>query len=320
MNLSTVDLLAKLKQKDRVILSRAITLIESQKSEHKAQAKEILEECLKEKKLAKVIGISGTPGVGKSTFLEALGMNLVEQNFSVAILSIDPSSAVTGGSILGDKTRMQKLSQHPLAYIRPSPSDQKLGGVARKTREVISLCHYFGFDYIFVESVGVGQSEADLAIIADIFTLLVHPGGGDDLQGMKRGILELVDFVIVNKADGDLLKLAQTTAHHYRQSLHILKGEDVPVVTCSSTQGSGIAEVAKSLDQLFAQLTQKGILKKRFDHRRLVWFEDQLKDEIWWKINHDAKLVKKLEKAKEEIAKSKKSISSGIDDFLKEIF
>jgi LAO/AO transport system kinase len=247
-------------------------------------------------------------------------MNLVEQNFSVAILSIDPSSAVTGGSILGDKTRMQKLSQHPLAYIRPSPSDQKLGGVARKTREVISLCHYFGFDYIFVESVGVGQSEADLAIIADIFTLLVHPGGGDDLQGMKRGILELVDFVIVNKADGDLLKLAQTTAHHYRQSLHILKGEDVPVVTCSSTQGSGIAEVAKSLDQLFAQLTQKGILKKRFDHRRLVWFEDQLKDEIWWKINHDAKLVKKLEKAKEEIAKSKKSISSGIDDFLKEIF
>ena len=209
---------------DRRALARAITLVESTRSDHRLQALALLDTLGKTGRQALRIGLSGTPGVGKSTFLESFGLMLTGQGLRVAVLAVDPSSVLSGGSILGDKTRMERLSRDPNAFIRPSPSQTHLGGVARRTREAVALCEAAGFDVVLIETVGVGQSETMVAELCDIFVLLMAPAGGDELQGVKRGIMEMADLILVNKADGDLKPAAKRTCADYSGALHLLRG------------------------------------------------------------------------------------------------
>ena len=226
---------------DRRALARAITLVESTRADHRAEAEALLAEVLPHVGNSVRVGISGAPGAGKSTFIEALGGYLVEQTHRVAVLAVDPSSTRSGGSILGDKTRMEQLTRSPLAFVRPSPTGGTLGGVARRTREALLLCEAAGFDVVLVETVGVGQSEVKVAAMVDLFLVLVAPGGGDELQGLKRGIMELADLVVVNKADGDLAATAAHTAADYAAALHLVRpriaGWDPRVLTCSALAG-----------------------------------------------------------------------------------
>ncbi len=207
---------------DRRSLARAITLVESGRADHRVQAQALLA-ALGSDRQALRIGLSGTPGVGKSTFIEAFGLMLTRQGLRVAVLAVDPSSVRSGGSILGDKTRMEQLARAPLAFIRPSPSQTQLGGVARRTREAVALCEAAGFDVVLIETVGVGQSETVVAQVCDIFLLLLAPAGGDELQGVKRGIMEMADMIVVNKADGDLRAAALRTCSDYAGALHLLR-------------------------------------------------------------------------------------------------
>lgn len=217
------DLAPAILNGDRRALARAITLVESGRADHRAQAAALLERLAVAGRQALRIGLSGTPGVGKSTFIEAFGMMLTAQGLKVAVLAVDPSSARSGGSILGDKTRMERLSRDPNAFIRPSPSQAHLGGVARRTREAVSLCEAAGYDVVLIETVGVGQSETLVADMSDLFILLLAPAGGDELQGVKRGIMEMADLILVNKADGDLKPAAMRTVADYAGALRLLR-------------------------------------------------------------------------------------------------
>lgn len=254
--MSAKTLLEPVAAGDRRALARAITLVESTRADHRREASELLWGLAKTGRQALRIGLSGTPGVGKSTFIEAFGRHLTGLGLKVAVLAVDPSSARTGGAILGDKTRMPELSRDPAAFIRPSPSRTALGGVAAATRSVIALCEGAGFDVVLVETVGVGQSETLVAGMTDVFVLLLGPGGGDELQGVKRGIMEMADILVVNKADGDLAPAAMRTASEYSMALRLLRQppgsiEGFPkVLTASALEGSGIAEVWEAVSQL----------------------------------------------------------------------
>ncbi|MCB9655419.1 MAG: methylmalonyl Co-A mutase-associated GTPase MeaB [Deltaproteobacteria bacterium] len=270
--LSTEAFVAGVKGGDRAILGRAITLLESTHPSHRSQAQEVLLALMPHTGNAQRIGISGVPGVGKSTFIEAFGQHLIECGHRIAVLTIDPSSTVTGGSVLGDKTRMSKLSQDARAFIRPSPSGGTLGGVASRTREVMLACEAAGFDVVLVESVGVGQSEATLADLVDFFLLLMLPSAGDELQGIKRGILEVVDMVAVNKADGALLGAAQRARQDYDNALHILRGRDTPPVKLiSAATGHGIPELWTSIAELFAKRAERQEIDARRRAQALKW-------------------------------------------------
>ncbi len=232
---------------DRRALARAITLAESNRADHRAQAEALEAVLLPHAGDSVRLGISGVPGVGKSTFIECFGLYLIDQGHRVAVLAVDPSSKKSGGSILGDKTRMEELSRSKAAFIRPSPTGGTLGGVARRTREALLLCEAAGFDVVIVETVGVGQSETAVADLADLFLLLLLPGGGDELQGLKRGIIELADILVVNKADGELAAAAGRAAAEYANAIKLLRpgtGDwQPPVLTCSARTGTGIAEI-----------------------------------------------------------------------------
>ena len=236
---------------ERRALARAITLIESTRSDHHVEANRLLEALMPHTGNSIRVGISGAPGVGKSTFIEALGNHVIDQGHKVAVLTVDPSSAISGGSILGDKTRMETLARRPEAYVRPSPSGNTLGGVTRRSRETLLLCEAAGFDVIFVETVGVGQSETRVAEMTDMFVLLLQPGAGDELQGIKRGIMELADLVLINKADGPLKRIAEESSVEFRNALRLLRprieGWKVPVQTCSSLERDGIDEAWKAV-------------------------------------------------------------------------
>lgn len=263
-NLTLDDYLVGFKNKDRTILARAITLVESQNPEHYELAQKLIQTLLPQTGKSKRIGISGTPGVGKSTFIETYGKLLTAKKETVAVLAVDPTSQVSGGSILGDKTRMNELAIDPLAFIRPAPSGETLGGVASRSRESLLLCEAFGFDYVLVETVGVGQSETAVAQMVDIFVMLLQPGAGDDLQGIKRGILEMVDMVVVTKDDGGNNTVIQKAKHDYERALHILRHEgwSPPVLSCSAITKNGMTEVYNSIEDFF--VTQKDkILTKR---------------------------------------------------------
>src|SRR5581483_1363514 len=249
---------------DRTILSRAITLIESYSPLHEAQAQEVLQRLLPHTGNSRRIGITGVPGVGKSTFIEAFGCFLTGQGRKVAVLAIDPTSMRSGGSILGDKTRMEKLSCEPNAFIRPSPSGDTLGGVARRTRETMLLCEAAGFDTVLVESVGVGQTEVALRSMVDFFLLLLLPGAGDELQGMKKGIIEMADTVLINKADGEnrpraeLARQEQDAALHYLQ--HATPDWKTEVRLCSAMNGEGIPELWEQIGEFYRELEPKGVI------------------------------------------------------------
>lgn len=280
MSLTLKDFLIGFKNQDNSILARAITLVESQNENHQKLAKQLLVK-LKTKKTSRRIGISGTPGVGKSTFIEAYGLFLTHQKRRVAVLAVDPSSTKTGGSILGDKTRMPLLSSDPFAFIRPSPSQGELGGVARKTRECIQLCEAFGFDDILIETVGVGQSETLVRSMTDCFLLLLNPGAGDDLQGIKRGILESVDVVVITKADGSNLPKVQEAKHFYQNALHILRQDEewqIPVLTCSSIEKTGLKDIEETFQSFFKKNAQH-ILNHRKD-QLTMWAEFLVKEEV----------------------------------------
>lgn len=269
-------LLAGLLRGERRSLSRAITLVESSRSDHRARADALIESVLPYTGHALRVGITGTPGVGKSSFLEALGLLLVKDpDVNLAILAIDPSSPIGGGSILGDKTRMQHLSVHPQAFIRPSPSGGHLGGVARRTREALLLAEAAGFSVIFIETVGVGQSEAALADLVDTFVLLLHPGGGDDLQGVKRGVLELADVVVVNKADGALRTIAERTRVDYQHGLHFFPARfaswRTPVLLASALTGDGLPDVWQTIQEHRHQLDASGVIEQKRAQQAERW-------------------------------------------------
>jgi LAO/AO transport system kinase len=269
------------------ILARALTLIESSSPRHQPLAEEVLTQLLPYTGQAVRIGITGVPGVGKSTFIEAFGLHLVHRGLRVAVLAVDPSSGISGGSILGDKTRMAKLSINPAAYIRPSPSAGTLGGVARKTREAMLVCEAAGYQVVLIETVGVGQSETVVADMTDCFVALMLPGAGDDLQGIKRGLLELVDVIAVNKADGAMLSAAELAAGQYRDALRSLAGRaDCPpgVLTCSALHRQGIDAVWEIIERRQQRLQATGELAERRRRQNLRWMwtlvEDQLRQAL----------------------------------------
>ena len=264
---------------DRRALARAITLVESIRPDHRDAAERLLDRLLPATGKSIRLGISGPPGVGKSTFIEAFGQFTIEQGRRIAVLAIDPSSRVSGGSILGDKTRMAELSRRPEAFIRPSPAGQALGGVARRTREALLVCEAAGFDLVVVETVGVGQSETTVADLVDMFLLLLLPSGGDDLQGIKRGIMELADLVIVNKADGDLAAAAQRTAADYANALRLMhplhRSWTTEVVMASALQGQGLSAVWDKVLDFDSRMRAGGELavKRREQARSWLWRE-----------------------------------------------
>jgi LAO/AO transport system kinase len=277
------ELEAGIKDGARASLSRAITLAESRRRDDRESAQELIARLLPDTGGAVRLGLTGVPGAGKSTAIEALGLWLIERGHKVAVLVIDPSSARTGGSILGDKTRMQKLSASE-AFIRPTPSGGVLGGTARRTREAILLCEAAGFDVILVETVGVGQSEVELAEIVDCVALLLVPGAGDELQGIKRGIVELADVVAVNKADGERVSLAKRAAGDYRRALRLLPpstpGWATPVLTMSAAEGSGLDDLWQQVTEHRAFLAADGALDRRRAAQLTRWFDALLEEAV----------------------------------------
>lgn len=273
----TVVLAKRILKGDRVALAKGITLIESRSPAHRADADELLE-AVKDRTGASLrIGITGVPGAGKSTFIDALGMQMCEAGWHVAVLSVDPSSPVTGGSILGDKTRMERLARHPHAFIRPSPSGGELGGVARRTRETIALCEAAGFDTVLVETVGVGQSEVVVRGMVDCFLVLMIAGAGDELQGIKKGIIELADVLVVNKADGDNRTRAEAARLEFARALHYLANDkdawQVPVLACSAQTDEGVAEVWNVVEKFVSQARTRGEFDTRRGAQELTWLQ-----------------------------------------------
>lgn len=266
---------------DRAILARAITLVESRRADHRALAAEVVERLLPHASGAHRIGLSGVPGVGKSTFLEAMGLARIDEGHKVAVLAVDPSSGVSGGSILGDKTRMGKLSSHPSAFVRPSPTSGALGGVHRATQQAMVLCEAAGFDLIFVETVGVGQSETRVADMVDTYLVLLLAGAGDDLQGIKRGILELADVLAINKADGENVRAAQVARRELQGALHLLRGAEVPpVLTCSAITGAGLVELWTTIAQRHTEERDSGRLAERRATQQVRWLRRLVEEEV----------------------------------------
>ncbi|HSK39505.1 MAG TPA: methylmalonyl Co-A mutase-associated GTPase MeaB [Arenibaculum sp.] len=275
-------LAAAVRKGDRRALARAITLVESTRPDHRDRAEMLLDTLLPHTGGSVRIGISGVPGVGKSTFIEAFGLHVIGLGHRVAVLAVDPSSQRTGGSILGDKTRMAELTRSPDAFIRPSPSGRTLGGVARRTREAMLVCEAAGFDVVIVETVGVGQSETAVAEMVDLFMLLLLPGGGDELQGIKKGNVELADMVVVNKADGDLVAAARHAVAEYRHALALLRPPSdqwrVPVLSCSATLGSGIGEVWRTIGRYRDELGRTGALAARRAGQAKAWMWSEISE------------------------------------------
>jgi LAO/AO transport system kinase len=295
-----------LRSGNRASLARAITLVESRRGDHQASARDLVQTLLPATGSAIRVGITGSPGVGKSTTIDALGMFLIEQDHKVAVLAVDPSSARTGGSILGDKTRMARLAASDQAYIRPSPASGTLGGVAAKTREAMLLCEAAGFDVILVETVGIGQSETAVCDMTDFFLALMLPGAGDELQGIKKGLVELADMIAINKADGDNLKRAQHAAADYKSALHILTPRSEhwhpPVVTYSALAGNGIAGLwQKVLDHRKAMETSGEFGARRRD-QQIKWMWSMLEQRMLARLRADASIRARVKKIEAEVA------------------
>ncbi len=281
--MDTTERAALIRSGDRRALARAITLVESARADHRDQALALLA-ALRPGPQALRIGLSGTPGVGKSTFIESFGLMLTGQGLKVAVLAVDPSSARSGGSILGDKTRMERLSRDPAAFIRPSPSQTQLGGVARRTREAVALCEAAGFDVVLIETVGVGQSETVVAELSDLFLLLLAPAGGDELQGVKRGIMEMADLILINKADGDLKPAAMRTVADYSGALHLLRRrpqdpKDYPkALPVSALADEGITQAWADMQTLVAWRKAHGHWDRTRAAQARHWFEAEVRD------------------------------------------
>lgn len=305
---------------DRARLARAITLVESHKDEHRLLAQDLLQRLLPFSGNATRLGITGVPGVGKSTTIDQLGINLIEAGHKVAVLAVDPTSKRTGGSILGDKTRMTRLSQARDAFIRPSPTAGTLGGVTRKTRETMVLCEAAGFDVIIIETVGVGQSEVAVADMVDFFLVLLLAGGGDDLQGIKKGIIEIADMIAINKADGDNVRRAERAASEYQSALSIFTPKDAlwfpPVVTISGRENTGLNKLwQKVLDH--RQVLQKaGEFDRRRQEQAVTWMRDMLSERLFARMKSDPKVAAALPEIEEYVRHGKLLPTRAVDQIL----
>tara|TARA_B110000467_G_scaffold109381_1_gene99720 strand:- start:899 stop:1978 length:1080 start_codon:yes stop_codon:yes gene_type:complete len=297
---ATKELIKGILKKDKTALSRSITLVESTVQKHQDQAREIIETCLTHANNSIRIGITGVPGVGKSTFIEQFGTLLAQKNYKVAVLAVDPSSSISGGSILGDKTRMEDLVREPNAFIRPSASRNSLGGVARNTREAIILCEAAGYNIILIETVGVGQSETVVHSMTDFFLLLKLAGAGDELQGIKRGIIEMADSIVINKADGNNITAAQLAKTEFNRALHLYpdKGNDwtPKTLTCSALHNEGVSEIWELIQKYNSITKENGYFQQKRNDQNRYWLlqtiESTLKSDFY---NH--------QKIKEELKK-----------------
>ena len=303
MNTLDIEELSKLIfSGDRKAIANAITLVESTKHEDQDSASHLLTLIESQQNQSIRIGISGPPGVGKSTFIEAIGHSVLESDERLAILAIDPSSTISGGSILGDKTRMESLSRNENTFIRPSPSGGNLGGVHRSTRESVSILEAAGYSVILIETVGVGQAETEVFEMTDIFLVLLSPGGGDELQGIKRGIIELADILVVNKADGNLEATSRSTVLDYKNALKLLKpriqGWNVPVLPCSALEKNGVEQIWNEVINLKDHLLKTGQLEKNRLEQHKIWLKNKKKNSILSAIEADDELLDRLSETK----------------------
>lgn len=312
--MNTTEISQKLKASDRRALAKAITLVESTKSSDRVLADEILKETLPSSGKSLRIGISGIPGVGKSSFIEVFGLELIKRGHKVAVLAVDPSSPLSGGSILGDKTRMEELSQNSNAFIRPSPTTGSLGGVANKTRESIFLCESAGYDIVLIETVGVGQSEYEVASMVDLFMVLMVPNAGDELQGIKKGIIELADLLIINKADGETKILAENAKTHYQNALNIIKKErfwSPTVLTCSALEKQGFDKIIDHMNN-FKELSQE---KGHFQDHRLgqtkAWLHSLFQRELKFLIEGSDEIKKTFQSIESKVLSQKLTAREG---------
>ena len=320
--LDILDLKDRILAGERRALARAVTLVESSRADHRAQAAALLDALRGHGREALRIGLSGTPGVGKSTFIEAFGMMLTDAGLRVAVLAVDPSSARSGGSILGDKTRMEQLSRVPSAFIRPSPSQASLGGVARRTRAAVSLCEAAGFDVVLIETVGVGQSETMVAEMCDLFVLLLAPAGGDELQGVKRGIMEIADLILVNKADGDLRATATRTVADYAGALRLLRKrpqdpEGFPkALAVSAVEGAGIETAWAEMQNLAQWRREAGIWEETRATQAAHWFETELREGLLARLREDKTIRAAIETRARDVAEGKISPDAAAAEIL----
>ena len=307
---------------ERRALARAITLVESGRPDHRAAAVDLSEKLAGQGRQALRLGLSGTPGVGKSTFIEGFGLMLVEAGLRVAVLAVDPSSARSGGSILGDKTRMERLSRAPQAFIRPSPSQTALGGVARRTREAVALCEAAGFDVVLIETVGVGQSETVVAQMSDIFVLLLAPAGGDELQGVKRGIMEIADLILVNKADGELAAAARRTCADYAGALKLLRKrpqdpEGFPkATTVSAVTGAGLEEAWGEMQALAEWRRAEGHWDRRRAEQARGWFDDEVRQGLLARLTADPETKARMARLGDAVAAGETSVTAAAEEML----
>jgi LAO/AO transport system kinase len=314
------ELAAAVRAGDRRGLARAITLVESTLAEHRRLASALLDTLLLDTGRAARVGVSGAPGAGKSTFIEALGVHLVGAGHRVAVLAVDPSSTRSGGSILGDKTRMEHLARLPNAFIRPSPAGGTLGGVARRSREAMLLCEAAGFDVVLVETVGVGQSEVAVADMVDTFLLLLAPGAGDELQGVKRGIVELADLVVVNKDDGELATVAHRTAADYQHALHLVRPRtdawQPRVLRCSALAGNGIGDVWAAVDEHRRVTAASGDLERRRAEQARAWMWSEVTETLLDELRRAPEIAALAETLEREVADGRISATAAAQRLL----
>lgn len=303
---------------DRVALAEGITLIESERPEDQIKARELVNLCLPHSGRSVRVGITGVPGVGKSTFIESFGKKLVARGSKLVVLAVDPSSGLSGGSILGDKTRMQELSVNPNVFIRPSPAGKSLGGVTKKTRETIFLCEAAGFDYVIIETVGVGQSETVVKSMVDFFLLLMLAGAGDELQGIKKGIMEMADAVVINKADGENLRAAERAAVEYRNALHLFHPNPNEWISevrlCSALESKGIDDVVDMIDRFVDHFRIKGWFDTNRNEQSSKWLVEALNEMILDSFYDDPKCANELARIKREVLDGKISPYSGAEE------
>ena len=305
---------------NRRMLSKTITLIESSRPDHQELARKIVDQLLPHTGKAVRLGITGVPGVGKSTFIESLGMSLVDSGHRVAVLAVDPSSSRSGGSVMADKTRMEKISVEENAFIRPSPSGGTLGGVARKTRETMLVCEAADFDVIIVETVGVGQSETTVASMVDFFLVLMLSGAGDELQGIKRGVLELADAIAITKADTDNIEKAEKAAKIYETALHMLQPTspnwDPPVLTCSALEMTGIVEIWQTVIEYHKKFTASGELEQKRQKQALDWLWSLIEEGLRERFDTNPEIKKRLHRIARAVEKGETSPTLAADELL----
>lgn len=323
-NLNARQIADQIRSGNRAILAQAMTIIESTAPKHALLAAQILDEIMPYSGTARRIGITGVPGAGKSSLLEVIGIELINQGCKVAIVAIDPSSSISGGSILGDKTRMATLLREENAFIRPVPTSGHLGGTSRRTRELVFMLEAAGFDYVFIETVGVGQSEIEVADLVDFFCLVQIAGAGDELQGIKKGIMELADLIIINKDDGENKIRAQIAKRIYQNSIHILKAKylewTTQVITCSATEGSGINVLLQKIDEFYAALSKNQQIESLRQKQYLAWTNQQIEEKILNLVNGIPEIMASRKKVLQDLSNKQISPRNAVDLVCNQIY